>query len=126
MLQCTDAVKCGPNEAPYDFGATHMDDTTLTTSMNADTVLVLRGGKRYLTNPDGSKEKFSVYACCKGWAQYVRALQALFSEVRHHNLLLLDSSWFDGFMDSEITLSKSSTIKIKISDLVANGKRLFQ
>lgn len=53
------------------------------------------------------------------------ALQALYSKVHIFNHSTSASSEFDGFLDYEITLSKSSKSKTEILDEFAIGIRLF-
>lgn len=117
MLRCPEALKFVQDDAPDVFGATHLDDKTLATSRSADTLLLLRAAQHYLQNPDRPKGEFPVHEFYKAGARYVSALRALFSIVRSHNQSLFASSGFDGFLDFEITLSKSSKSKIKVLDV---------
>lgn len=115
MFRCPRAIKPVLDEALDVFGAAHLDEKTVVTSKNAVTVLLLPATQHYLANPDKPKGDFSVHSFYKAEAKKVSALRAFFSEVLSHNRSLFVSSEFNGFLDFEIALSKSSKTKMKMS-----------
>lgn len=48
MLRCPEALKFVQDEEPEVSGAAHLDDSTLATSRNADTLLLLCAAQHYL------------------------------------------------------------------------------
>lgn len=71
MLRFPEALKIVQDEARDVFGATHVDDETLATSKNANTVFLNHAYQHYLTNTDKPKNDFPVYVFCNAAAQYV-------------------------------------------------------
>lgn len=54
-------LKSIQNEIPEVFGATHLDDEAIVFSGNADTVLLFRANRHYLSNTDRRRGDFPVH-----------------------------------------------------------------
>lgn len=78
MLWWPEALNYVHGETPKVFSATFLNDKTLSTFRNADTVLLLRAGRHYLTTQDRPKKDFRVHELCKEEAQLMIALRVLF------------------------------------------------
>lgn len=59
-------------------------------------------------------------------AQYVSVHWTLLWEMRSYSQFLFALSKFDGFLDLEMTLSKSSKTDTKNLEVIANGMHLFR
>lgn len=100
-----------------------MNDTTLKTSRNADTVAPSHcPALPFKHRP--SKKIFSPSSILQGWsAVYECSLGAFHGNAQPQLVFLFVSSWLDGFLNFEITLSMSLKPNFKILDVFANEMR---